>query len=335
MEVDADVSPRNQTSLLKALDQDCLQELFSRCQTYDLLSLRATCKLFSKLLLESDLVWARRMWEDHGLWFSLQHTSAEHAPLYFWAKHVYTARSDEPLRFQGVLVNGSVDQLNMWYWVDNIFKTDRSCFCSDASTNVDCLGLLLDGNVPRETQYNHVRRYMQRRCRYAAALFEQLHNPGDLIVDQLMSLVESWTDQRLEHFFHSLVENLHNDNPVGRLLLYDIPQDRMALEQERLRAVASFLHDRINVIKQGLVSLPGELGTLFDASVLDKFGNDYPIRTVGLIKEVELSRAGNLTCPMLAGVVIAGVIDHTQLKGLGTKEAAILLQKATQGESLY
>lgn len=332
MEVDAEGYPRNQSSIARTLDQDCLQELFSRCQASDLLPLRETCKLFNSLLSESHIVWARRMWEDYGIRFAIL-PSAPNVSFCSLAKHVYSARSDEPLRFQGVLVNGSVDQLNMWYWVDNIFRTDRSCFCSDSSANVDCLGMLLDGDVPRETQYNHVRRYMQRRCRYAAALFEQLHNPGELIVDQLMSLVEHWTDHRLEHFFQSLVENLHNDNPVGRLLLYDIPQDRMPLEQERLRAVSSFLRDRINVIKQGLVSLPGDLSTLFDASVLDKFGPEYPIRTVGIIRELEMSRAGNLTCPVLAGVVVAGIIDQTQLKGLSANEAATLLQKVTQGNA--
>jgi hypothetical protein len=312
------------------LDHDCLQELFSRCSTSDLAALRRTCRLFAQLLGESQLVWGRRLWVDFGMRLALG-PSAAPGSLHELASRVYQAPSDTPLRFQGVLVNGSVDGLNMWYWVDNLFKADRSYFCSDASANVDCLALLLDGDVPRETQYRQVRRYMERRCRYAASLFEQLHHPGEPgDVERLMSLVETWSDQQLEHFFESLVDNLQENNALSRLLFYDIPQDRVELEEGRLRGVATFLKDRLKPLKQGLVELPGDLHTLFDASVLDKLGPECPTRTVGVIRELNLNRAGSLTCPVSAGVVLAGVVDHAQLAGLAPREAAEALQAATQ-----
>ena len=323
------VAPSAQ-SIANVLDHDCLQELFSRCATSDLAALRRTCALFSQLLAESQLVWGRRLWVDFGMRLALGPTATP-GSLHELAGRAYQAPPDTPLRFQGVLVNGSVDGLNMWYWVDNLFKSDRSYFCSDASSNVDCLALLLDGDVPRETQYRQVRRYMERRCRYAASLFDQLHHPGEPgDVERLMSLVETWSDQQLEHFFENLVDQLHENIPLGRLLFYDIPQDRVEFEEGRLRGVAAFLKERLVPLKQGLVELPGELRTLFDASTLDKLGPERPVRSVGVVREINLNRAGLLTCPVSAGVVLAGVVDHAQLAGLSPREAAETLQAATQ-----
>lgn len=70
-----------------------------------------------------------------------------------------------------------------------------------------------DGNVPREEEYAIRKRYMMRRCRYAAALLENINNPhGAAIQDanQMMHIVEDWSDQRLEAFFLQLVEAFHN-----------------------------------------------------------------------------------------------------------------------------
>ena len=331
MQMDTRHSSDDTTGLLtlNALDSGSLQELFSRCSSGDLWQLRLTCTLFDTLLRESQLVWARRLWADFGIRLFMKPNISQ-GDLFSFARTVYTSSPDTSLRFQGSLVNGSVDGQSMWYWVDNLFKRDSNYFCSDSSANVDCVGLLLDGYIPRETTYNTVRTYMQRRCRYAAALFEQLHNPGEANVEGLMSLVETWTDLHLERFFISLVTNLQDENPMGRLLFYDIPQDRMVMEEERLRGVAAYIRDRMKVLKRGIVAVPGDLNTLFDTSVVDKVGRNDTLRSVGIVRELHLSRAGSLTCPVAAGVVMAGIIDHTQLQGLSPAAVGKAIQGATQ-----
>ena len=332
MELKGDTNASGKPEIITTLDHDSLQELFSRCATVDLVQLLETCKTFHAIITESNLIWARRIWKDYSINISLR-TSAPPCALYSLAKdQVYNAASTGDLRFQGVLVNGAVDDMNMWYWVDNLFINDRSYFCSDGSKNIDCLALLLDGSVPREVQYNQLRKYMQRRTGYAAALFEQLHNPaGGVNPDDMSAIVEAWSDHQLEHFFIALTQNLNEENPMRRLLLYDIPQDRTAAEVERLQSVSAFLSDRLTCLKQGLVKLP-TLKTLFDASCMDKLALDYPDKMVGIIEELELSRAGSLTCPVSAGVVLCGVIDHSQLQGRSVKEMAKLMQDVTQGK---
>lgn len=204
-----------QPSLAQVLNKDCLQELFARCPTRDLLQLQQTCKLFHAFVADSPTVWARRLLADFGLKLALTPTVTGR-DLSSFARELYAAPGDEFLRFQGVLVNGGIDGETATYWADNLFKADRSPYCSDSSENADCLALLLDGEVPREQQYNTVRQYMQRRCRYAAALLAQLNNADDSGIDELMNLVEHWSDPHLEHFFMVLVVGMDEVSNIKR-----------------------------------------------------------------------------------------------------------------------
>ncbi|KAG7672171.1 hypothetical protein Ndes2526B_g06845 [Nannochloris sp. 'desiccata'] len=332
---------------IQALDQGCLQELFSRCTTNDLPAIAQTCKAFRDLLAESELVWARRLGADYRMQLDV-HNSSLPGSLYPLAKQIYTTPSkDGTLRFQGCLVNGSVDDMNMWYWVDNLFKNDRSYFCSDASSNVDCLGLLLDGEVERNKKHTAANHYMRHRCRYAAALFEHIHHPELANAEEiLMNMVEGWSDQQLENFFLSLAENVQNDanNPIGRLLFYDVPEDRIAAEEHRIRSIVAYLKDRLKSLKKDLIILPGTSDgttsttsntdrrqeTLFDSTVLPKLQPNYPHRVSTIIYELHLSRAGSLTCPVQTGVIFVGIINRSQLKGLDAKTAAERLHAATK-----
>jgi hypothetical protein len=190
---------------------------------------------------------------------------------------------------------------------------------------------------------------MRRRCRYAAALFEHIHHPELVNADDLlMNMIEEWSDQQLENFFLSLAENLENDanNPVGRLMFYDVPDEQIALEEQRIRITVAYLRTRRRDLKNDLIILPkcstgaGGSGnasgekcrseTLFDPTVLPKLQPEYPHRVSSIIYELHLSRAGSLTCPVKAGVIFIGVLDRSQLKGLDEKTVAERVQAATQ-----
>lgn len=118
---------------------------------------------------------------------------------------------------------------------------------------------------------------------------------------------------------------------MGRLLLYDIPHDRLEAETTRLRSVRAYLRDRPKAVFQSLLQLPGPSKTVFDTTVMDKLGTRCESRLVGVIREIEISRAGSLTCPVASGVVLAGVWDRTKLEGCTPQEAAHKLQEASQG----
>jgi len=121
------------------------------------------------------------------------------------------------------------------------------------------------------------------------------------------------------------------EHPLGRLLLYDIPHYRTQAEIARLQAVRVYLQERPRVLLRGMLQLPGDLKTMFDASVIDKLGPDSEKRAVGVIDSVEVCRAGSLTCPVSSGVVFAGVFDRSRLKGLSPEETAKALRNASLG----
>lgn len=49
------------------LPEDCLEELFARCRTPDLLALGQTCKAFSAILNTSSSIWSSRLEHDYLL----------------------------------------------------------------------------------------------------------------------------------------------------------------------------------------------------------------------------------------------------------------------------
>ena len=58
---------QNGTSLPHALNRDCLEQLYARCSAADVLSIRQTCRINSRLLNDSVFVWASLLARDYGL----------------------------------------------------------------------------------------------------------------------------------------------------------------------------------------------------------------------------------------------------------------------------
>jgi hypothetical protein len=59
------------------------------------------------------------------------------------ARRVFEASSSQQLRFQGVFVNGGVDEDAMHYFVDNLWRSGKAPYCSNCSRDADCMALLL------------------------------------------------------------------------------------------------------------------------------------------------------------------------------------------------
>ena len=60
---------------------------------------------------------------------------------------------------------------------------------------------------------------------------------------------------------------------------------------------------------------PADVNTLFDTTVMPKLADPEQHRSVGILHEITLCRAGSLTCPVLTGIVYVGHIDYEQLVG--------------------
>ena len=131
------------------------------------------------------------------------------------ARQVYTAPR-QPIRFQAALVTGGMDGDELRYWADNMFMPSASYryYCSNCSTNADCVALLLDGEVAREAEYNEALAYIRRRCRYGAAVIANQEEPAQAMEDDdVLGLVDRWVEEEVERFFQGLVQLL---NEVSR-----------------------------------------------------------------------------------------------------------------------
>ena len=322
------------------LTADCLVELLSRCDTRDALALEQASLRTRALGKDNHLVWQRRLWADYGInaAFDAASRDVKGNPLRSFLKRVHEESPDQKLRFQGVLCNGGVDENNFSYWIDNIFAENSSPWCSDCSENADCLALLLDGSVAREEEYNDVRKYMRERCAYAGALLEQLHNPeaaDPRVPEEAMRIVSAWKDPQLESFFLAMVTRLHRNQPMGRLLLAGINSDMQTSEANKIAETARFLRRRSEVFLEELMHHPSDPKTMFDSSVVHKTADPLfrRLQYIGLIRGLEISRAGSLTCPVSSGVVLAGIVNYKLLEGAGKDDAFHMLYEASRHEA--
>jgi hypothetical protein len=320
---------------LAALNEDALYELFARCPPESLLALRGCCRAFAHLL-SGEAAWARRLADDLGL--RARAAPAAPAALFALARAAYAAPPAPRVRFQAAFVGGGVDLAadgapNMSYWADNLFGwSPRSPYCSNASANCDVLALLLDEEVPAERRYAAVRALMRERVRYALALMNNfaLTAAGMRAAD---AVLDGWSDQTLEHFFLLLVAQLQGGEPWGSLLLATVPAAGAPAERERVLAAAAYLRRRHAAAVEALARPPGapaDGNALLDAEVLQKVADPARRRRVAVVRELTLSRAGSLTCPVAAGAVLAGVVDYARLAALAPAEAAAALEAAAR-----
>ncbi|KAI3433414.1 hypothetical protein D9Q98_003229 [Chlorella vulgaris] len=317
-----------ETSMIKLLNNDALEEVFVHCSPRDLLALRSTCGSTASLLDSSEKVWLAKLRECFGL--NLRASAGATDGLFVrLARHVFEASRVQQLRFQGVFVNGGIDEDAMHYFVDNMFRQDKAPYCSNCTRDADCLALLLDGVVPRDVEFAQVRQYMIRRCRYAAALILNVQMPEHgRDPDDIIHILEDWTDMQLEGFYKDLVSALQEEHALGRLLLFDIPHDRLAAEEQKILNVHQWLLERPRLMKEGMLKAAGDHNTVLDTSVLPKLTGQGGKRLAGVVHEVVLSRVGNLTCPVQAGAVVVGSIDHSRVAGWPPEDVLALLQHA-------
>lgn len=200
---------------MESLDEDCLQEIFSRCQVKDILRLQQVCKRFYSIICISELIWTTRLWRDLGLGLQRQcENSEEKCCSYETAtrifKYVMDPDSGDELRFRGVYTNGGVDGSNLGYWVDNLFQwPDETPYCSNRSRNVDCIGILLEENEEEKRRKDNLLLYMRSRCRFAAAMLEQVRvRQGNVPQRMLMDIVSEYSEVQLETFFLHLCEEI-------------------------------------------------------------------------------------------------------------------------------
>jgi hypothetical protein len=66
--------------------------------------------------------------------------------------------------------------------------------------------VLLDLELEEKDREEKLRKYLRRRCKYAAALLEQVHQTERVREQDLLATVENYSDLQLVTFFLSLCD---------------------------------------------------------------------------------------------------------------------------------
>ena len=287
--------------LARVLDVDSLQEVLLRCNSDTLIAVMQTCKYMYGLISSNPLVWKTRLWEDFG-W---EPEDPEDSSGDSWSyRDIYCSfqsiKDSRFVRFRGLYTNGGIDGDNEEYWLDNAFKGDHSPYCSNGSSNVDIVGVLLDDYDEQDNLEQGVRAFMREKCYTAAEWLIHLNQTrgqntqmpnGILSVDQL-------NDLQLKSFFCSLFESYNQGSPLGFFLFADVAGSHQE-EERRIQDTVALLHQQENERRNSVTGITSD--TKFDRMVLSHIRSGR-LSTCS-VDTIEIGRIGQLTCPISSGVV--------------------------------
>uniref|UniRef100_A0A061QTT1 F-box domain-containing protein n=1 Tax=Tetraselmis sp. GSL018 TaxID=582737 RepID=A0A061QTT1_9CHLO len=247
----SDVSGMLQQTPLLCIPPECL--LYVSCfleEGMDVEALEQTCKGCLKVL-RSSKAWQHRISSEFGLDLAASGRvpdgcSALGAPsVVSQLKQVYkqlkAQKAPTDVRFRGCFTDGGCDGGQMRYWVDNMFVPNHwESHCTDAGSDVACIGVLLEIDEPAAQEAAQHRQYLIERCRIASdRLFEM---PIDL---------NTWTTAELEHFFQELYTELQQRNAVGALLIHGVPDPRTRARHAEARAAAALAQQHRRIPRAG------------------------------------------------------------------------------------
>jgi len=315
-----------QTPLL-CIPPECL--LYVSCfleEGMDVEALEQTCKGCLKVL-RSSKAWQHRISSEFGLDLAASGRvpdgcSALGAPsVVSQLKQVYkqlkAQKAPTDVRFRGCFTDGGCDGGQMRYWVDNMFVPNHwESHCTDAGSDVACIGVLLEIDEPAAQEAAQHRQYLIERCRIASdRLFEM---PIDL---------NTWTTAELEHFFQELYTELQQRNAVGALLIHGVPDPReemakLELAMQRLEQRQRSLNSIVGYRAQG----DGPRGSrlkMLDERIVPLVSDPCQCNRAAVLEHVCISRAGHFSCPVSCGAVAVGDFRASDDMDLAARMEAI------------
>uniref|UniRef100_A0A061QQU9 F-box domain-containing protein n=1 Tax=Tetraselmis sp. GSL018 TaxID=582737 RepID=A0A061QQU9_9CHLO len=323
----SDVSGMLQQTPLLCIPPECL--LYVSCfleEGMDVEALEQTCKGCLKVL-RSSKAWQHRISSEFGLDLAASGRvpdgcSALGAPsVVSQLKQVYkqlkAQKAPTDVRFRGCFTDGGCDGGQMRYWVDNMFVPNHwESHCTDAGSDVACIGVLLEIDEPAAQEAAQHRQYLIERCRIASdRLFEM---PIDL---------NTWTTAELEHFFQELYTELQQRNAVGALLIHGVPDPReemakLELAMQRLEQRQRSLNSIVGYRAQG----DGPRGSrlkMLDERIVPLVSDPCQCNRAAVLEHVCISRAGHFSCPVSCGAVAVGDFRASDDMDLAARMEAI------------
>lgn len=307
--------------LVSVLDIDCLQEILLRCGVKDLVSLMQTCRRMNLIIRGSPLVWKAKLWEDFG-WESVtdqivMSPSIDSRMCHYQSIYkLYRSKTvSNSVRFRGLYTNGGMDGGNESYWVDNAFKGDHSPYCSNISSNVDIVGVLLNDYREQMKIEAEIRNFMRERCRLAAEWIVHLNQTRNqsFVLQADSFSINQLSDLQLKQFFLSLVESYNQGSSMGHFLLIDV-EDDLEEQERRVWDMVSVLQQQDNCRRNSIANVGPDV--YFDKEIV----NSIQIGRLDCcaIHSIEIGRMGHLTCPVSCGVIFGCRIDNRNAMLLGS-----------------
>jgi len=305
--------------LARALDKDSLQEVLQRCEAASLVALMQTCKYMRSLIICNSPIWEQKLWDDFG-WEPGRGLSQQTGESLFDRceyRDIYCSfrskKITECVRFRGFYTNGGVDGDNEEYWLDNAFRNDHSPYCSNATSNVDIVGVLLDNYEDQIRLEQNIRNFMRDRCYLAAEWLIHLNQTQIRrahLEDEILS-VDQLSDLQLKNFFCSLFESYNQGSPLGHFLFIDVG-DNFEEEVRRVRDTVSILQQQRNDIRNSITGINSDIK--FDRNILNCTQKGCLASCA--VKTIEIGRMGQLTCPVLNGMVFGCDVAKVKARGL-------------------
>ncbi|GAX86324.1 hypothetical protein CEUSTIGMA_g13736.t1 [Chlamydomonas eustigma] len=193
------------------------------------------------------------------------------------------------IRFNALYTDGGIDENNMIYWVDNIYKpNDWGSYCSEVSPNVNTLAFLKGPECWQDPRYAEHRRFLiSRLTQPALQLFGQYHltrlrlmASGSMTTglafqeaeEELQRAVgralNNWSTPGLEHFYIQLyLMDLNQPRRITALMRSGLAGDREAVNA-CLRAKYEEIQYKSGPSSHESVVIGGQRGPLLEGRPL-------------------------------------------------------------------
>lgn len=190
-------------------------------------------------------------------------------------KEIYLQEPLSKIRFSGFGTTGGIDGFLPYYWVNNLFNYDASAYCSNLSTNINCVAVLKSGlEVDSDSEFKYMEKALEilRFYRDKVDGVEVQESASELMPKEAYFFMSLWENRESL----KIVDGEPFDFDEFEKVYKSVAKNRFALD------TFSVFDDK-NVILQR-VDIGKDLG-------------------LACVREVEISREGEYSCPLCTFLV--------------------------------
>ena len=123
--------------------------------------------------------------------------------------------------------------------MDNMFTPNHwESFCSEFGKNVNCVGVMVEGELEKDIRKREERNFMIHKCRIPASRVfnETYHHTG---IEEAVRRLQAWSRPELVNFMIALCNDMEAGGMWGELLLHGVPEAER--DSEKVSSCASEL----------------------------------------------------------------------------------------------